>query len=371
MPLSFSCPHPWWENGYVSHCIRDSYFYLFVPIGAAIFSLGYFFLKLCLFLLEQMVLRARRRRRAPAKVQETCSICMANTTRRFETTAIAADIFITIAVVPGPLGYLALAVYLFVLSVARKYSRHHGLVALVGSHLACLYCVQWICILVAYHEYMETLNVNNSFVVIIALLRLGIYTVLVFTQWTTPRHQPLYFEDNDGDASSHMQSPEVTASPFSLLFFAWVDGLVWKAFRTGKLQGADLFPINQDLASENVNANLLRTKTKEEEEESSSQEGQSLLRLFASVVAPDLLRQGTWAAVTGVLVFMPPFLIKLILEYLQDPGDLAASRNVRWYVFGLLASSLAAGIADSHCGCKFDWFQRAKGSSSPWKLGLV
>lgn len=150
-------------------------FNLFIPTGAAIFSLSCFFLKLCLFRLKYIISRRRRRRRrrrrAPAKFQQTCSIYVANTTRR------------------------VLSLPLLIPCVSESVPPWSSTSGRLRGTKRCL---------------LKTM----------------------------------------------------TASLFSWFFFAWVDWLVWKAFRAGKLKSADLFPIHQDLAFEKVNANLLCTKTK-------------------------------------------------------------------------------------------------------------
>lgn len=343
---SFSCPDPWWKDGYISQCPKDAYFAFLFPIAAVLFSI-------CLLCLRQVCGRRQYRRPFPAHdtiiptndnhgsrraIQPYNVSIYSRRMQIVETIVIAVDIIGFSAVLfggfsTGPYGSLWLSVYLFVLSLAR----HHGCVSSIGFHRQYLYLVQWVCILVVAHETL--LTSVDTLTRLTILFRLGLYTGLIVIHWTTPRRPPSY---KTGDSSS--MSPGETASPFSWLLFTWVDGLLWKAFRTGTLQGTDMFPLNQRLASGKITSKLNK---------STKFFQVSLIRRVFRVLMVDFMRQGAWATVTSVLVFVPPFLIKLILEYLEQPYDVVSRRNVWMYVFGLLAGSLAAGIADCHCNCRF------------------
>ncbi|KAH8899934.1 putative multidrug resistance protein, partial [Thozetella sp. PMI_491] len=62
----------------------------------------------------------------------------------------------------------------------------------------------------------------------------------------------------------------------------------------------------------------------------------------------DILAQGGWAALMSLTVFVPAALLRVILEYLESPGEM--SRGAAWLCVGaLLVSSLATAIADAQC----------------------
>lgn len=348
---SFSCPDPWWKDGHISPCIRDNYFAFYFSLTAALFSISF----LCFAKHNHRRLSRRAHslaqqdsddntaslRDAGARSQPFRTGSLARRMQLIETVVLAVDIVIVITTIPlaGLLGLgsesLFLAVYLFFLSLTRRYRR--ALASSARLHLQCLYCVQWICIFMVARDILMVSAHGRTRLV--TFLRLGLYTVLLLIQWTTPRALPI--PQNDSEAS--IPRPEETASTLSWLFFAWVEGLVWKAFRTGTLQSMDMFPLNQAFSAEKVNTRLKNGEPVLR---------RSLLRLIFRVVSVDVLRQGAWAAMTSVLVFVPAFLIKLILEFLEQPDDMANSSNAWIYVFGLLISSLVAGIADCHCSCK-------------------
>lgn len=147
---------------------------------------------------------------------------------------------------------------------------------------------------------------------------------------------PIQSSDCNNDTISEPGRDE-TASLLSRLTFFWVNDLIWKASRT-TLEASDLYPLNRKQISV-ILASRFRTTTASKN---------TLRWRIYHFFKYDLLGQGAWAAVMSIAVFIPPILIRLILEYMESPAGTA--RNTAWlYVGEILSSGLLAGIADCQC----------------------
>ncbi len=130
-------------------------------------------------------------------------------------------------------------------------------------------------------------------------------------------------------------SKEQTASVMSLATFSWVDAIVWKGFRkTYELSDVwNLAP--KDKAAAILSDYRLLKKT--------SILAWHLLRYFRG----QLLLQASWACLSGLLTFVPTLLLKVIIEYVEDPA--ATPKSAAWfYVILLFWSGCASALADSH-----------------------
>lgn len=149
----------------------------------------------------------------------------------------------------------------------------------------------------------------------------------------------------EGDPGCLFQpSSEQTSGLLSRWTFAWAGDLVWKAFRS-TLEASDLFRLDRDLASIPVVAGFRAT---------SAAASPLLWRLFQHFKS-DVLEQGAWALLLSLTVFVPALLLRLILGYLESPGDTMA-RSTAWVcVAGLLLSGLVVSVAETQAdwiGCK-------------------
>lgn len=209
----------------------------------------------------------------------------------------------------------------------------------IRAHAEALYCVQWPCLFFLAHTTWVV--EADYFRLEVALIRLAAFTCLVLVHWTAPRLPEGHQENGASIGTSKNPSREETASFLSALLFAWMEPLLWEAFRGRRLDAskvADTYPLAHCLSS-TIIASRFRAKT--------SSTKTILWRIFGFFKF-ELLKQGLWAALTGVLVFLPPIFIKLILEYLEST---TVKASTAWlYVFGLFAASFMAGLADCQCG---------------------
>lgn len=344
---SFICLFPWWEDGHISQCVKNNYCGLLFPLGIIPISL--------LLLLGYSCTHRHKTRLSgygPIHIDidddrdgpkqhtgaQPYHITISRRVQLLETFVLLFDIISTFIILirgysAGPYGSVILSIYLFVLLVARQYNSTWS--AVLQPHSEALYYVQWLCIAFIAHETLVS-NVRGL-VFIATLVRLGLFTDLILIHWTAPRTR-----DSHGDAHDNLRRDE-GASTLSRLFFSWTDPLLWKAFRTGTLETSDLYMLNNQLSSSVITANF-STKTKSQ---------LSFLWRIFQLLKFDLLRQGAWATVRSVFVFVPPILIKSILEYFEHPSNIELARNIWFYVFGLLISGLIAGISSCQCDCMF------------------
>ena len=123
----------------------------------------------------------------------------------------------------------------------------------------------------------------------------------------------------------------------SRLTFSWLNRVVWKGFRS-TLEISDLYSL-EDKSSTALFARRYRA---------TKAITHSLHWRLFYLVKFDLLLQGIWAIITSIAVFIPPILMRFILQYLATQDWM--SRSNAWIcVSGLLLSGLVTTITDSQC----------------------
>lgn len=344
------CSTPWWTNGHVSTCVGITYLSLFIPLVASLASV----VLICFWYFRQWKnkvmthgyqlvpahegdndtgdVNAPHGDLEPWRAQLECTITVSWRPQVLEALFLSVDIIIgTVTSIHSGEGHRTplLSIYLLVILAIRLLWHSSKLCMALRSHSEALYCVQWLCVALITHAALVAQGPSHDSAIWVGLLRLGLLTGLIMLHWTAPREPSTQQED----------AWDATASLLSRLFFSWLDPLLWKAFRAGPLQTADLYPLSHLLVSSTITRGFHAT----------APSSTSMVRRTYHFLKRDLLRQGMWAALTGVLVFAPPYLIKLILEYLESPADTTTS--TAWlYVMGLFVSSAIAGMAESQCG---------------------
>jgi len=126
---------------------------------------------------------------------------------------------------------------------------------------------------------------------------------------------------------------EPIASVFSLATFSWVDPIVWTGYKkTYELSDVWNLPSKDKAAA--VIAKYRQVKK-------TSSLAYHLLKHFKR----GLLIQAGWAAISGFLTFAPTLLLKVILEYVEQPDQTPA--NAAWfYVILLFVSGSLSALAD-------------------------
>ncbi|VBB75705.1 Putative ATP-dependent bile acid permease [Podospora comata] len=132
------------------------------------------------------------------------------------------------------------------------------------------------------------------------------------------------------DATGESQS-----SIFGLWSFAWLDGMLFKAWRTGSLQSRDVPEPALLSAADKL---VIRTKLRRP----SGSLVHSLLRYFG----PQLAVQGVVAVAWAVLTFMPTLLLRSILQFVEGPTE-SSIEEAQGYVVLVFVTSVLASAAEA------------------------
>lgn len=223
-------------------------------------------------------------------------------------------------------GRLASWIYILLLTAARLAISSSEAVKL-WNHTAFLYGLQWVSLTwlfrsVLIHPRPPTLRafvctqfaLSSVLFIVTVSARRGNRTILV------------QYEDD-------LEPPkEQFASLFGLASYSWIDSLIWKGYKK-PLEIHDVWNLSPKYKAASVLQDFQQAKK-------TSSLAFSLLLFFKR----PLLIQGAWTVIDSVLIFTPTWLVKFILEYVQDPES--HSRNAAWlFVFLIFFSGLLAAIA--------------------------
>lgn len=117
------------------------------------------------------------------------------------------------------------------------------------------------------------------------------------------------------------------ASLFGLATYSWLDSLIWKGYKA-PLEITDVWNLRPAYHAAAV---LKHWRT--------AKRVHSLALSLLLYFDRPLLLQGAWTVLSSCLVFAPTWLLKLVLEYVQDPNG--HSRYAAWLYVGLLFCSTA------------------------------
>ena len=194
-------------------------------------------------------------------------------------------------------------------------------------HTAPLYCLQWIFAAVLFRSAL--IHPLVSLPRYLAISHFALITLLALLAITTRRGNRdvlLIYEDGT------KPSPEPLASFASLMTFSWLDPLIRLGYKR-PLEIIDIWNILPQEKASQVLEDFRHVKK-------SSRLAFRLLRFFS----PGLLQQQFWATLESVLMFLPPLLLKAVLEYVENPGAIPAS--TAWlYVILLPIVIMADGMA--------------------------
>jgi ABC-type multidrug transport system fused ATPase/permease subunit len=128
-------------------------------------------------------------------------------------------------------------------------------------------------------------------------------------------------------------SHELMASVISLASFAWADAIVWRGYKK-TLELSDVWNVNIEDKAALVLSHFRQIKK-------TNSLAVRLLWFFKT----KLLIQGAWAMLGSVCLFLPTLLLKLILEYLEDPYS--TPPNAAWlYVILLFLNGTVMAVAN-------------------------
>ncbi|KAK3053818.1 Transporter of the ATP-binding cassette (ABC) [Extremus antarcticus] len=117
-------------------------------------------------------------------------------------------------------------------------------------------------------------------------------------------------------------SKEPLASVLSLLSFGWVDPIVWTGYRK-TYEMSDVWNLMPKDKADAILADYRQLKK-------TTILAWHLLRYFKR----ELIIQSSWAVISGIVTFIPTLLLKVILQYVEDPAS--TPRNAAWFYVCLL-----------------------------------
>ncbi|KAK5196781.1 Transporter of the ATP-binding cassette (ABC), partial [Cryomyces antarcticus] len=198
-------------------------------------------------------------------------------------------------------------------------------------HTAFLYAFQWMFTTLLFRS--EIIHPRSKLAQALMSAHFALVTLLLVIALTSRKGNRAVEVEYEGDIEP---SREPLASVLSLATFSWVDPIVWKGYhKTYELSDVwNLAPKDKAAA---ILANYRQVKR-------TSALAFHLLKYFKR----GLLIQSAWAVLSGLNLFVPTLLLKVILEYVEDPDS--TPRNAAWFYVGLLfvsgcVSALSAGQA--------------------------
>lgn len=147
-------------------------------------------------------------------------------------------------------------------------------------------------------------------------------------------HHAILYDSGEGV----YPSPEPVASIATFIGWSWLDKMVWKAHQV-TLEKGDVW----GLVMEDYSMFVVKRFDRFKQKFATKRHFSTFLFIFFSKY---LLLQAFWAALDGIITFIPTILLKRILEYVDDPTT--ASANLAWfYVFGMLACRIFVAITQA------------------------
>ncbi|KAJ2825755.1 Transporter of the ATP-binding cassette (ABC), partial [Coemansia erecta] len=156
-----------------------------------------------------------------------------------------------------------------------------------------------------------------------------------------------------GASEKHPPAPELTASIAQLLFFSWMDPMIWLGFKR-PLEPKDMYDLMPGDHAELVCARWRADGRRYARRY--GRDDRSLTRRLVWFFRFRLVLQCFWTLGHTVFIFASPYLLKHILAYMEDP-TLYSREQAFWYVAGLLA----AGTLGTVCQSQALWIGRKIG----------
>ncbi|KAF2143052.1 uncharacterized protein K452DRAFT_225934 [Aplosporella prunicola CBS 121167] len=195
-------------------------------------------------------------------------------------------------------------------------------------HTAFIYTAFWILSILIFRSAI--IHPKSSLAQKLTIADFALNTLLAVVALTSRKgNRPVELE-YEGELQP---SKEQTASVLSLATFGWVDAIVWQGYKK-TYELADVWNLTPKDKAATILADYRQFKK-------TQALAWHLLRYFRR----GLLIQALWAGCSGFFLFVPTILLKLILEYVENPAD--TPRNAAWfYVILLFLSGVTTALAD-------------------------
>ncbi|KAK4543111.1 hypothetical protein LTR36_005888 [Oleoguttula mirabilis] len=194
-------------------------------------------------------------------------------------------------------------------------------------HTAFLYGFQWTCTILIFRS--QIIHPRSKVTEALTSTHFALTTLLTLIALASRKGNRAVELEYEGDLEP---SREPLASVLSLATFSWVDPIVWKGYqKTTEL--SDVWNLMPKDKAAYVLADYRQLKK-------TSILAFHLLKYFKR----GLLIQASWAIISGLITFVPTLLLKVILQYVEDPAS--TPRNAAWfYVMLLFASGVVNALA--------------------------
>lgn len=212
--------------------------------------------------------------------------------------------------------------YIFTLALLRLFRintrwRH---IPKIWNHTATLYCLNWLMTFLLFRSAL--VHPRSTHAQALMIVNFVLVSTLAFIALTSRKgNKAVILDYEDGMEPSR----EPLASILSLATFSWVDSIVWHGFRNTYEINAVWNLMARDKAAAIVADFRQLNKT--------SRLAWHLLKYFKR----PLLLQGLWAVISGLFTFVPTIILKLFLEFVEDPESTPV--NAAWFYIILLALS--------------------------------
>ena len=194
-------------------------------------------------------------------------------------------------------------------------------------HTSFLYGWQWLITTFVFRS--QLIHPRSNLAQVLTIADFAIVSLLFFIALTSRKGNKAVGLEYEGDVQP---SKEPLASVFSLATFSWVDAIVWQGYRK-TFEMSDVW----NLVPKDKAANILLTYRQLKKTNALAWH---LLKYFKR----QIIIQAAWAAISGVITFVPTLLLKAILEYVEDP--ISTPRNAAWfYVILLFVSGLINALS--------------------------
>jgi ABC-type multidrug transport system fused ATPase/permease subunit len=219
-------------------------------------------------------------------------------------------------------------VYALALVIARLFFIRSSFIPNVGlwTHSTVLYLAAWLFTLPNLRSAL--INPYSPSSRNLYIFQFTFATILFISNFSARLgDKPAYLYTTEGLEPS----VEPIASLFSLVTYSWIDPMVWKGYFYG-LNTKDVWELRED----DHTASVLRDFRK-------INPAYGLARRMLIYFRKSLFVSGSWAFIYSFVTFGPPFLMKQILEYVEDPSR--APANLIWlYVIGMFLFGILDNI---------------------------
>lgn len=203
-------------------------------------------------------------------------------------------------------------------------------------HTAFLYNWQWILQILLFRSAI--VNPRSHLAQALTSADFALTTLLALIALTSRKGNKAVELEYEGELEP---SREPLASLFSIATFSWVDPIVWKGYKK-TYELSDVWNLIPKDKAEHVLSDYRQVKK-------TTVLAFHLLKYFKR----GFVIQASWAAISGLNLFVPTLLLKAILEYVERPED--TPRNAAWFYVILL---FVSGIVSALSGGQALWVGR-------------